>query len=351
MKRKTALLAFLVLILAVAVGWWNRSGSQPTPSTREAVSSPVAATTADTPAADTHKPSRGPMSPTAANASLSPQDRANLEKIGKAFSTPISFWGRVVDQHGYPVPSATVHYSAADKYFKDGSKYEGISDARGFFSIANIKGAGLYVRVAKEGYYHIEGQSARSFGYGIPSATAPPGKESPATLVLHKMGETEPLLQTEGAVPLPRDGTPTRITLRRQPPIALVAGAGDIHVEVWTDDQNKDAQRRYDWRCRFTVPGGGLIARNNPLDFTAPAGGYATAFEHVMPRTGSDWTNSLRQEFFLQLSDGTYARVKFNLVAGGDHFVHLQCVINPKPGRRNLEFDPKLAITPEPHVP
>src|SRR5690349_4442144 len=71
-------------------------------------------------------------------AGLTGTNRANLTKIVDAFTAPIIFYGRVIDQNGDSVPVAKVFYSAADRYFGDSSKYHGVSDEAGFFSISGI---------------------------------------------------------------------------------------------------------------------------------------------------------------------------------------------------------------------
>ncbi len=344
MNRKHAFIVFIVLLLGVLVGLWKWPRSQPTQLTQDLVSPPQSVTPAVPATTPAQESTQGLLIPDLPGANLTPEDKTKIGKIVEVFSASIDFWGKVIDQHGDPVPSAKVHYSAADKYFKDGSKYQGTSDEQGLFSISNIRGAGLYVRVAKEGYYHVDDQSARSFGYGMPTGGAPPSRENPAILVLHKMGETEPVIRSVGTVRVPRDGTPTEITLRKERPVAVGNDQGDLRVEVWTDDANKDERRRYDWRCRVTVPGGGIVERTGQFDFVAPADGYSSVFEQAMPRSGSRWTNSLKKEFFLKLSDGRFARVSFELAAGGDHFVYLESFLNPKLGTRNLEFDPKQTV-------
>lgn len=347
MSRKRIIAVLVILLVVGLVSLWRFSGSAPkTTEVPETVGSSPSATAPLTPPTQTL--AKGIAIPDVPGANLTPEDKKNIGKIVQVFSAPIDFWGKVVDRHGDPVPDAKVHYAAADKYFKDGTKYEGTSDEQGLFSINNVKGAGLYVRVAKEGYYHIDDVSARSFGYGMPSGEAPPTRESPAIFVLQKMGETELLIKSEGNVPLPRDGTPTEISLRRERPAAVATGKGDLRVEVWTDDAHKDAQRQYDWRCRITVPGGGLVERAGSFDFAAPVDGYAAVFEQAVSRGDQRWTNGLRKEFFLKLSDGNFARISFQLAAGGDHFVYLVSFLNPKPGSRNLEFDQAKQIPVKP---
>ena len=347
MNRKRIIIVLVVLLIGLLVGiWkWQRPQSKPIETVQKA--RPQAAA----PTKQTGTPPQGVSIPDIPGHKLSEQDKVNINKIVQVFSASIDFWGKVIDQHGDPVPSAAVHYSAADKYFKDGSKYEGTSDAEGLFSISNIKGAGLYVRVAKQGYYHIDGKSARSFGYGMPSGESPPSKQKPAIFVLQKMGETEPLIKLEtGGVLVPQNGTPHKLGLRRERGRLLPETAnGDLQVELWSDYQPPPPHGRvYDWRCRISVPGGGLVERVGEFNFEAPIENYVQAFEFKMPATTERWQPSLKKEFFLRLADGCYARINLNVISGGDIFVTLESYLNPKPGSRNLEFVPKTAITPKP---
>lgn len=338
MNRKHTFIVLLVLLLVVLVGLWKWPRSQPPQLTQGSVSPPQSATPAVPAAIPAQEPAPEVVIPDLPGANLTPEDKTKIGRIVQVFSAPIDFWGKVIDQHGDPVPKAAIHYSFADKYFKDGTKSTGIADDQGLFSLKDGRGAGVYVSVYKERYYGTP-QSAGSFGYGMPVGGKPPSKDNPAIFVLHKMGETEPMIKSVGTVRLPRDGTPTEITLRKERPAAVGSGQGDLRVEVWTDDANKDEHRRYDWRCRVTIPGGGLFERTGPFDFAAPADGYSSVFEQAMPRSGSRWTNNLKKEFFVKLSDGCFARMHFELAAGGDHFVYLESFLNPKPGGRNLEYD------------
>jgi hypothetical protein len=67
----------------------------------------------------------------------------------KAHSTPIVFYGKVIDLEGDAVPDAIVNYRALDKFDAPGSTYEGKADATGSFSIRDIAGAVLSVAVSK----------------------------------------------------------------------------------------------------------------------------------------------------------------------------------------------------------
>ena len=256
-----------------------------------------------------------------------------------------------MDQHGNPVDGAAIKYSAIDRFFESGSKYGSYSDENGYFSIENIKGAGLSVSVSKEGYYPIDGKSSAAFAYGVGADSTrklPPSKDNPAFFELQKKGETEPLVRIEtGGMSIPKNGTPVRISLA----IGLKGSADQatIQVEAWTNNQGvaPNSNQLYDWRFRVSVPGGGLVDRIDQFGFEAPLGGYK-AFDAVGYRKGDQpWKADFEKKYFASLSNGTYARFKLFFTTGGTHFIELESYVNPIPGHRNLEFDPKKSANPQ----
>ena len=271
-----------------------------------------------------------------------------VEKIQSALATPIAFYGKVIDQNGDSVPGATVNYGALDKFDAPGSQYQGKSDANGHLSINGIGGVVLNVGVRKEGYYMIDGKSANAFAYGVgPDSTRrqAPTKDNPATFVLQKMGITEPLIPlSTGGVRVPKDGTPVSINLATGQRENL--GLDGVKVEVWTDDRTTNAKGHYDWRCRVSVPGGGLLERKEQFDFEAPAVGYEEFDEIAMESADPSWRKRFKKDYFARLPSGSYARFQVEFTSGGDHFFIVKSYLNPNPGSRNLEFDPNKVVQP-----
>lgn len=174
------------------------------------------------------------------------RDKEAAKIVTEAFNAPISFFGRVQDQNGAPVNEARIAFGAVDSFWEAGSNYQTASDANGLFSITGIKGAGLTVGVSKEGYDGIKGLSYQSFGYGMPpdsNRKAPPSKDVPALFVLRKKASAEPMFSVHRDIPVPRDGTPVEVSVKTGK--AVSQGNGDIMIECWTFDANKDAQGRY----------------------------------------------------------------------------------------------------------
>ncbi|MGC3989102.1 MAG: hypothetical protein QM796_05340 [Chthoniobacteraceae bacterium] len=224
------------------------------------------------------------------------------------------------DQFGRPIEGAQIKYSAIDKFWESGSHYEGNSDVNGCFSITDIKGAGLTVGVMKVGYDNIDGKSDGSFGYGMPpdsTRQAPPTKNNPAIFILRKKAEAEPMIAIESNIPIPKDGTPIEISLKTGWRVA--SGKGDLIIECWTNDQTKDKKRHYEWHCRFSVPGGGIVERGAELEQQAPIEGYRAYVEIHMEQNSQSWRPSFGGDYFLKLGSGSYARARLEMIAGGDH--------------------------------
>ena len=272
--------------------------------------------------------------------------REVLEKIQRSLATPITFYGRVIDQNGDPVPGATVNYNALDKFDAPGSQYQGKSDSTGAFSITGIGGAALSVGVRKEGYYMIDGKSASAFAYGVGADSTrrvAPTENNPAILVLQKAGIPEPLVSlSTGGIKVPKNGTPVSIDLATGE--RTFASANCLRVEVRTQNHAPNAAGPYHWQCRVSVPGGGLVERKEQFDFEAPAAGYQQSDEIVMLSKDPSWKKRFKKSYFARFPSGNYARLQFEFTSGGDHFFMVESFFNPRSGSRNLEFDPQNVV-------
>jgi hypothetical protein len=129
------------------------------------------------------------------------------------------------------------------------------------------------VRVSKEGYDRIYNQSDGAFSFGAPydpqRDRPTPTKDNPTIFVLRKKAPTEPLVRVRSRqYDVAKNGTPAEVNLETGKLVG--AGQGQLRVECWANDQAKDTQGRFDWKCRVSVPGGGLVERNPEHDFEAP---------------------------------------------------------------------------------
>jgi len=331
-------LGVILLSVGFLAGWffWKKAGEHP----GKQLASEVEAQIASNPASPTQSQAAPPIPATGPMPSFEVQQK----RFTAAFHTPITFYGRVMDQHSQPVAQADVKLSANDKPLGGPTaEYARKTDANGFFSIKGISGLTLFVKVSKPGYFVMPQTDSRKvtssalFEYGLESIRGPhrPDKDAPVIFTLHKQGVSEPLVKIgEKNFRMARDGTPLAISVDQQ------GGSHQVILRCWNKDlQRPQGQRQYDWRLEISVPNGGLMQRKDAFDFEAPEGGYLPNDTVDMPASlpQNQWHGFAERAYFIRFEDGTFARAKLEMQAGGDHFVVWESFYNPKAGSPNLE--------------
>jgi hypothetical protein len=259
------------------------------------------------------------------------------ETLANALGTPITFFGRVVDQGNQPVAGAEVIFNAEDKFAGPASSYKQITDAEGWFSIAGIHGANVSVGAKKEGYYSREQSGGDFYCYGSGNSWQKPlpTRDHPAIFVLEKMGSTEPLVYVDSSqFQVPMKGIPIYIDFATGK-----QGVNSHHylkIESWIGD---NSHRPFDWRFRLSVPQGGLIRRTNDYAFVAPETGYQMVAETNVLADVKPWVECSKEQYFVRFDDGTYARFAIVLYPRTLNYIDFKSYLNPVPGHRNLEVD------------
>jgi hypothetical protein len=149
------------------------------------------------------------------------------------------------------------------------------------------------------------------------------------------MGPAANLIHKFLRVPIPKDGTPVNIDLAQGR--VVPSGQGDLQIQTWVTDNGKDVVHPFAWKCLVKVLGGGLQARAGKLDFHAPSSGYQPQEQVSMGKDDEHWNKGMRRQYFLQLSGNRYARVRFEMINGGNNLLNLHYFLNPTPGNTNLE--------------
>ena len=361
MNKRKRILIVVALLLIAAVVWLRPRHSQPSePSVTESTTTDASQPTSSAKAvvrrpvpAVASAPTTVPNLPSQNGAAIVEsrisQIQTEIERGYDQWRTPIEFYGKVVDENTNPVANASVHFVWTDLSQNGTSEKDAASDQDGLFSLSNTNGKNLIVQVSKDGYYSYQPFGA-AFNYAGENQNFVPDAANPVIFRLKKKGAIEPLVHVQSSMGgpkgfrIPKDGGAVEISLTTGK--AVPAGQGDLRVQCWTDSDGKAPGQHYDWKCQISVPGGGVLQSVNELDFQAPENGYQTAEVIDMPaRLEADWSSHAKRNYFLKLANGTYARVSFEMVAGGDHFFRLESFLNPS-GSRNLEFDPQIAINP-----
>jgi hypothetical protein len=274
-----------------------------------------------------------------------------VAQIADIFTTPIEFYGKVVDQHGNAVEGADVEFSVSDDPTLSGRRnvQHRTTDALGLFEITGIRGIAIYVSASKPGYYKVydnpgsvgQDASQRSFNYskGKGPGLHQPDKSNAAVLVLHKSDNSEPLIhQPKEAWAVSNDGKPRRIPLSPK----LPNGPHSIFVECLLDEKQKNSKGHYPWKIKLSVPNGELALRKGRLEFEAPTEGYSPSVEYNMPTTPADarWSDIVIGSYFVHFHDGHFGRFDFRFTAYRDSDIDFESHLNPKVGSRNLAADP-----------
>jgi preprotein translocase subunit SecG len=259
-----------------------------------------------------------------------------MARVLRTWHAPIEFYGKVIDENSNAVSGAQVKFHWVETPDESGNKDATTeSDAEGLFSLHGARGPDLAVSVGKEGYYSSREKDHPAFKYGsFALGDFSPDPQNPVVFHLRKKGTPEPLLRLDRSYRIARDGTPVSVDLATG--ASTTGESGNFVVQCWTKDQGKKSGEKYDWRCVITMPGGGIVPVNEEFAFQAPQNGYALTNEIAMPADSTNWTSQVDLKFFYRLADGHYGRMKFSMIAGGQHFCMIESVLNPT-GSRNLE--------------
>lgn len=265
-----------------------------------------------------------------------------------SFKTPITLFGKVVDQHGDPVPGATVKLYPLDSPWEEdsGSKVTMASDANGAFSVKDLRGFSIGVQVEKEGYIYLPPLGGPASSANISYANGASGgkrfsnPKTPLVMNLQKVGPIEPLVHVkEKRWRLPIDGSILRVALDTEDG----KGMHQIEFRLWSDNHVRDEAGRgyalFDWTFEARIPGGGFLWTGADLDTEPPKEGYKESIRYEYPDTLpiDKWTVFQQAQYFVKFADNTYGKIRIGVDAGSDRSpLSMTSWLNPRSGSRNL---------------
>jgi len=264
----------------------------------------------------------------------------------------IEFYGKVVDQHGAPLADVGVYASVI---YNSGlsagvEKKQTKTDAAGLFSISGMKGRTLGIGLDKDGYEYGGDQGPFQFTEMVMEAERyHPDAKKPVVFVMYKLQGAEPMIYFKRKdFDLLADGTPVRIDLATG---KKVTAGGDLTVTLKQPSAQFGQQLlHYPWTVEITADG--LAESTAKLMYLAPGNGYMSTLTYGEKGDERVQHNQVEKNFYLKTADGRYARVRLDVTSRSNpeypSTMGLTWWLNPKPGSRNLEFDPAKAIKPTP---
>jgi hypothetical protein len=339
MKRKYRLLIILLIVSAGTLVWlfrFTRSENTSPMGNSPESSSIGQKSNSFSSGKRNHTIQKNPLESAARKVQREWQTKHDVEEANNEWRAPINFYGKVVDENDNLVQGVDIDFSWNNLSGSPSRKTN--SDAHGLFSLEGEQGKFLSVRVNKDGYYAYK-PFGEGFFYAGENQNFIPDPNSPVVFHVRKKGEAEPLVRFRKTFHVPKDGTPVVIDLATG---TQEVKQTSLKVECWTNDEGKRSGEKYDWKCRISVPGGGLQFYNEEFPFLAPDMGYIPTDEIDMTvKPNLSWGAEVERHYFIHTADGKFGRLIFRMIAGGDHFCLIESYWNPS-GSRNLEFDPSM---------
>jgi len=277
-------------------------------------------------------------------AKLKPKNELMREALSSLNHKDIEFYGKVVDQSGVPIPNVNVTGSVIyNSGFASGVDIRHTTtDAAGLFSFKGMKGRTFDYHLEKPGYETMPEGDAFDYTELVPEERRHhPDPRRPVLLKMWKLQGAEPLIHSGKSFDLPPDGTPVRIDLRAR---KQVQTGGDLVFtlkhEVWPQGT---IHHPYDWRATIEAVDGGLLEDKSRVKNLAPEEGYVRNLVFEESASQRPHHGGVDTECYLKLRGNTFGKLTIHLnpsPGSQPSYVGLGWWLNPKPGSRNLEYDP-----------
>ncbi|MEA3209588.1 MAG: hypothetical protein QOE70_2645 [Chthoniobacter sp.] len=257
------------------------------------------------------------------------------------WKTPISFYGKVVDQDEQAVPDVEVHMDWTDLTRKGTSDAVRVTDAGGLFSVTGASGKHFSViSLTKWGYVAAKASNQSSFEYaGFWEPTYHiPDPNNPVIFHLRKKAAAELMVHRGPKLfAAPNDGVPAVFDLTRGKKTTIESG--DLFVRI---TKGPKANHRFDWTATVEgVNGAGLIESHDEFMVVAPTEGYQPRWSVTHTAAEEKFESEVQTKLFVRTGQGKYARLELSIIPEYNESaaVDFEVFLNPS-GSPNLEFDP-----------
>lgn len=336
MTRRTAFVIAVSIVVLAAVCWvWIRQRPESYELHRPAPPVPVARSTS-VPVMETRNVQIdvAAISREQAAAEVSRRDAHDSKWEWKI---PLNFYGKAIDENGQSVSGADVRFQWTNLSPKGTAERETKTDEQGLFSLDNVEGKRLVVRVTKPGYYSSDSRNQLSFEYANPFEEIyhQPSRDRPVLFRLRKQGSTADLQEKLIEIALPGDGSSTKVELET----GKTGPDGELEVRAWKPWPPRPMSPPYDWKVTFNLVAGGFVETRGDFAFEAPEAGYEEKYTiEMIAASGAQWKVSAERTLYFAFGEPKrYGRLNVR-TDGNSRYVFLDYVINPS-GSRNLESD------------
>lgn len=183
----------------------------------------------------------------------------------------------------------------------------------------------------------------------VPPAPVKEVKNAKADASVEESAAPEPLIHLPRIrTRLPANGVPVNVNVRSGRSNSWGDETISISIKSSNDRVTGNDDKPFDWLAIVEVPGGGLVERTDAFASEAPVDGYAAKRGVNMPAwlPKEKWHSEIKRDYFVRFRSGNHAllRMKFS---GKESRTVTEVFLNPKPGSRNLAFDPNKVVLAE----
>lgn len=256
-------------------------------------------------------------------------------------NSPITFFGKVIDQNGDPVSGVKATATIRQWYVKSpvtlayGARFipvEKESDSSGRFEINGKTGDSFGIEFTPKDGYSLSPTTSR--GYGTSSGSF----ENPVIIKMWKEGTKEPLIGGSHVFGIDSGKIYTLDLLEGK----KIEGetVGDLRVSI-TRPNDINSREKFSWSFSIEVIGGGLVEAppDDEFMYLAPELGYQPKFEMQFEPKTQNWLGTVKRQFFIRSRNGqVYGRIQMEVIAiyNRHSAIEINYAVNPA-GSRNLQ--------------